>query len=300
MTVEAALSLLEGVVQEMYAQARRATAAGVKSRMRHRSDRSFDERALGYASFRDFLEDAQTRGLVAVHHGGVDVLVTPPDKQPPPVEPACVTDDTHDTDTTDAGPRRVQHHLWRTFVDWTPGLLRTYDRVEQQAFMLPVRPSPREPSENRARRQMLEEDGARFVSIDPIPFEVQLGWMHDFTDLQGSPIKEQLQLALGSQRPARDFTGQIRTAPALNNGWHRHLVDEVVGVITRWAEAHDLQVEIFVPLKGRTPTTSDVHSRPTSSTLRAVLHRAIDRMPEHELMAIKLPVGYLIETGDPR
>jgi hypothetical protein len=34
------------------------------------------------------------------------------------------------------------------------------------------------------------------------------------------------------------------------------------------------------------------------SALRAALHRAIDRMPEHELMALSLPVGYLIETRE--
>lgn len=298
MSTEDALSLLGAVVQESHARGRRTTAAALKARVRRRSLQEFDEKLLGFVSFRAFLREAQTRGIVALHAGEFDVFVTPPGASLPEPDPDS------GVEAGDAGagrtdpPRRIRSHLWRAFVDWSPGLQRFYDRVEREAFLLPARPSPREREEHRLRREMVAADAARFAAIEPIPFDQQLGWMHDFTDRQNSPIKEQLQLALGSERPARDFAAQISTIPTLSNAWHRHLVDQVGEVIKRWAASHHLNVEIFVPVSSPAPAP---HGAPESTAsdatqLRAILHRAIDRMPEQELMAISLPVGYLIDT----
>lgn len=178
-------------------------------------------------------------------------------------------------------------------------MLRFYDREERDAFTLPARPSPREQPEQRTRREEIGADPHRFIGIEPIAFDTQLGWMHGFTEEQPSPIREQLQLALASSRPARDFASVVRAAPALNDAWHRDLLREVTRVIEQWAQKHTVDVDIYVPTA--TPRAGSDGGRPrmaAGSALRAALHRAIDRMPEHELMALSLPVGYLIETRE--
>jgi len=297
LSTEDALKLLGAVVQESHERGRRTTAAALKAKLRRRSTHEFDEKLLGFVNFRAFLREAQARGIVALHQGEFDVLVTPPGTDPPEPDPQTTSSaGAHGTDRANA-PRRIRAHLWRAFVDWSPGLQRFYDRVEREAFLLPARPSPREQEEHRLRREIVASDPVRFAAIEPVPFEQQLGWMHDFTDQQQSPIKEQLQLALGSERPARDFAGQMSAIPALSNAWHRHLVQQVSEVIQRWAATHGLDVDIFVPQ--RTPVAAlraapQFGSRGTSS-LRVMLHRAIDQMPEQELMAISIPVGYLID-----
>lgn len=295
MSDSSALALLEELVSESYTLHRRVTAAALKARMRHRSDQQFDEKQLGFSTFRAFLQHAEARGKISLHPGGVDLLVTPPGGHPPqdqgPVSRRQRPPATH---------ARIQAHLWRAFVDWSPGTQRYFDQRDRQAFSLATRPSPREHGEQLARREAVDAEPHRFVKIDPIPFEQQLGWMHEFADRQPSPIKEQLQIALASERPARDFTAQVRAAPKLYDSWQRSLVDQVARAIEQWARTHHVKVDIFEPPPRPAPEIAQTKlPRATSepSDLRALLHRAIDRMPDHELAAISLPVGYLVEPS---
>lgn len=303
--VDEALDLLSAVVRESHEHGRGLTAASTKARMRHRSEQKFDEKLVGFASFRAFLAEAQARGRVTVHQGEFDLLITPPGAEPWAAAPSTRSRPGGAGGVVTTGaPRRIHWHLWRNFVDWTPGLERFYDRQEKEAFRLPARPSPRERGDKRALREALTADPARFVPIKPIPFEDQLGWMHEFTDQQHTPIKEQLQLALASERPARDFTAQVRGVPALSNAWHSYLVEQVSRVIERWATSQGVDTEIFepprTPVRASAPGGAHEDPRRGGSSLRAMLHRAIDRMPEHELMEISLPVGYLVETREQR
>lgn len=301
MEEDEAFGLLGEVVRQGHELGRRLTAAGVKVRMRGESP-GFDEKLLGYTNFRAFLEDACGRNVVATHTGGVDLLVTPAGAQPPDAEPATPQPALAVGGRSPAaGPSRVRRDLWKAFVDWTPGLMRLYDRQEDTAFTLPTRPGPRELPEHRERRDSVERDPGRFISIEPIPFDDQLRWMHEFAEMQEQPTKTQLQLALGSDRPARDFTGRIRNVPALREGWHGYLVDRVAKEIRRWADRHEIHPTVFGDEnKVGHAATPPPGAAPPASYLRAALHRAIDRMPEHELMAIKVPVGYLVDSPETR
>jgi hypothetical protein len=294
MNMESAFATLRSAVGEYYDAGRRITAAGLKGRLRQTSNQEFDEKQLGFATFRAFLSEAQARGEVALHPGAVDLFVTPPGTSLPEEQQPFNAITTRGSEALAGPPQRIRADLWRSFVDWTPGTQRYFDHKEGHAFSLPSRPSPKEQGTQRARREAIANDPSRFVKIDPIAFDDQLGWMHEFAGRQKSPIKEQLQLALASDRPARDFSAQVRSVPALANAWHRALVDRVGGVIERWSSAHGVRVDI----SESKPTLADSGSPSRQSALRSVLHRAIDRMPEHELAAISLPVGYIVDQDD--
>jgi hypothetical protein len=303
LTHEEALESLARTVERFHREGRIATAAGVKARMRSATHRDFDEVALGFATFRAFLKDAEGRRVVTLHKGAQDILVTPPGLTVPPEPIARLPERLPSAqghfgvDANDA--RRIRADLWKAFIDWSPGLQRLFDREEGRAFTLPTLPSPNEPSSQRARREVVARSPERFLGIEHIPFDDQLGWMHDFAGRQPPPIREQLQVALGSHKPVRDFTAQVRQVPALASAWNALRVQRVGEVIEKWARASAVELEIWqspAPQPGAStyPPSHRARSADDDDRLRSALHRAIDIMPPEELAAIRLPAGYVL------
>ncbi len=290
LTKEQANDLLRATVEEVRARSWQPAAAGVKSRMRQISDSAFDERLLGYSTFRAFLEDAERNGLVSLHRGKQDLLVTPPGTEPPP-QPAVRA--------RTAGGTRIRRDLWDAFVDWSPGQLRFYDRASERARVIPQTAGPREDASQRQLRERVLADPRNHIPISPIAFETQLAWMHEFASAQPPQILAELQLALTSDRPARDFTARVKAVPLLASAWHTHLVKLVAEVIEAWAAENQLAVDPMdrppaPPPKPAQRAAAEPGRSQDTTRLRTMLHRAIDQMPAHELATLKIPIGYLV------
>lgn len=292
MGLEQAFKLFADLVRENHLAGRRSYGASLKPQLKRQTDGAFDETAVGFASFGAFMKAAADRGLVELHKAphGPDSQAVPPNAQP-------IWDRSEDPNRDQ---HRVRHDLWASFVDWRPNMLRLYDRSAGTASMIsrrPRRPEPAPISEIRARYDARPSD---FVEISPAAFDTQLAWMRAFADDVGDTvIQTKLHAALQAEKPAREFAHAVTEDSEIARSWREQRVRHVVGEIRLWASRHGLKVDPFVE-----PTPAATERVPVDSDtgrvglLRAALHRAIDVMPESELLRISLPVEYML--GKPR
>jgi len=302
-----AFSLLGKLVLENYAANRRSYGASLKPELRRRTFDGFDERRLQFASFRRFLEAAKDADVIALHEPpkGPDLEATPPGKPSlahtsPAAKPIA-------EDATAPPPRkRIRHDLWKAFVDWDARWRRAYDQEQGTAVRFPAHPAPLERPESESLRRLVRDQPDRFIDIDPILFGRQLEWMQDFTQTVSDPgARSALNSALSDDRPVRAFSQELQANPQLRHQWNATKLAHVEGAIRQWAEGSGLKLEIHepAPVRGRgAARKADYSGQEVQAqrsveqlhSLRSLLHVAIDRMPEAELLQIRLPVEYLV------
>lgn len=290
-----AYKLLGVLVNENYSVGRRSYGASLKPELRRRTFGGFDEERLELGSFRRFLEAARSAGVIDIHPAprGPDLEATPPGKAPVAAAPIGV-----------ARSRRVRRDLWDAFVSWDEDWLRVYDTVAERAFRFPKHPVPLEPIESTSLRETVGKEPDRFIPIEPISFARQRDWMREFAASVSDPVaKSALEWALTSDRPVRDFTQALQSRNDLRVQWTIYRLVLVETVIRDWANAAGLAVEIHdaqqvedVPEpKDSLKSSIAREDGGRTSELRQLLHAAIDRMPESELLQLRLPVGYLVQ-----
>jgi hypothetical protein len=301
-----AFMLLARAVADLSQQGTPIKAAAVKPRMRQLSLSGFNEQDFNYESFRAFLEDAAERGVISLDtETHQDYLVTP---AAGPVRAAGIgAPQVIGIPRSGAAParpaeRRVRQDLWNAFVDWRKGLIRLYDRQTGQICMFTGEAVPGEPERTTAQRTAWREDPHRFVQIPPVTFNDQVGWMRAFAqDLHRSELNDVLRAGFDSDRPAAIFRSAIRAFPDVDRDWRNYLLAQVVARIKEWAAREHVDINPFspppAPALGRKiqerasqPNDGDSHA----AALRARLHAAIDAMPLHELLQLRIPVGYLL------
>ncbi len=277
--------VLQAAVRELLSSGRLTYAAAVKPRMQVLA--GFDEKSLGYDSFREFLKEAERLGYVKLWPApGGDSEVLLPD-QP-------------------AGPTRVgriRRDLWRAFVDWDPRLRRLFDPSSEAVRFIPRQPD--------AAGVADEEIGPRSpIEIEPISAEEQVRWMGQFVEsLSDSDVQASLRDALGGPTPLQAFVRRVR-ATGVGVSWSAELTRHVATVIEDWASSHGLELDIMdrteraVPRPATLSTqrldpqrvaTRRVLDEAVADLLRSKLHRAIDRMPLADLLRLPLPAEYLLD-----
>ncbi len=291
-----AFALLAALVSENYAVGRRSYGASLKPELRRRTFAGFDEERLHFASFRRFLEAAQSAGVIDVHPApkGPDLEATPLGQPPVLTSPE-----------RPERPRRVRRDLWEAFINWDEGWARVYDKDGEEAFRFPKDPVPLEPTESTRLRAAVGAHPDRFVPIEPISFHRQLEWMREFVPTVSDPVvKSGLELALTSEKPVRAFSRVLEARSDVLTRWKAHRLLKVGTEIQRWAAAAGINVEIHEsqPAKEEIARSEpsvaqavEVSHRDRAGELRELLHAAIDRMPEAELLQIRLPVGYIVQ-----
>lgn len=287
-----AFDLLAAVVEENYAEGRRSYGASLKPELRRRTHDGFMEARLGFSSFGEFLHAAKRAGRIMLYDAprGPDREATPPGKPPLAVADAAAG-------TTD----RVRGDLWDAFINWDEGWVRFYDREADRADRYPSAPVPLEPPRLADLRAQVENGGDRYVFIDPITFDEQCGWMAEFAASEAdATTRARLEEALRQDRPVRAFSQALSVLPEARARWRSRRVREVHRRIRAWADERDLDLEIFdhdakVSANDTVGTVAQASTSDRLSELRRLLHRAVDRMPEAELLALRLPVEYLIE-----
>jgi hypothetical protein len=287
---EAALRLLQSVVQDRLASGRRTHSAGLKPAMQRRSNEGFSEVRLGFATFRGFLEWAQEAGAVR--------LVPSPRGPDIEVYPAAPGQHGAEQIPERAGQRkRIRPDLWRSFVDWRQDWRRVFDRESQEARMFPREPHEVGDAPQHAElRAAVANDPHRFIEITPISQADQLAWMREFADAEiDSAVKEELTSGLQAVRPAAAFAGRLRQTPTALQRWNRWREQRVADVIQEWARSNQLDLAIYdeasaPPSAPRRLVVEDLDD----IALRTRLHEAIDRMPLAELLRLPIPLEYLI------
>lgn len=310
--------VLERAVQETAAGTQWPTASKIRLRMKELTYGGFNPDELGYKKFRDFLHAAEAAGHVSLHfdHPG-DVVVAKAGVSAPEAQSTRV---------------RIRRDLWQAALDWRSGVDYVFDLEAKKAVMLPSEQVLLEPERVRELRKRISDGDEALVRVPRVTIKMQLEWMNDHVGgLSPSPLRDLLLEALSSDKPAKHYAAILRDQPSAQNRWFNALSANVLAHLQAWKDSEprlsDLGLEAPnspvaigdvaetrpvppVPAQsadgsvGRVPRLftarlSDrvVRDRAVPSAeerLRALLHRAIDQMPESELRAIRIPAGYML------
>lgn len=291
----AAFELLREVVQEWHRTGRRAYGASLKPGLKQRTVDSFDEAALGFGSFKAFLVAAEQEGYVEMHPApsGPDVQVVPIGETPiePPIGGRHAA----------AGVTRIRDDLWKAWVDWDTSLIRYYDRDSDQAIRLPREETALDSPAIKEWRRALSHEPDHFTPIEPVGFEEQVGWMREFANRQPPEVKVALLSALDGPRPAGDFAAIVHHQARVAGAWRVERVRKVSERIRDFQREHGLDFLIDARPRVSRDAPTDHKSREGTRLpvderrLRVQLHGAIDAMPMSELLALRVPLEYLVE-----
>jgi hypothetical protein len=264
------------------------------------SDVGFDEKRLGFRSFRAFLEEAERAGYVRLRRApeGPDVDVLPVSAPAPA--------------TATASLQRIRGDLWSAFVDWRAGWSRHYDRETDSVGWLPVVESPDETASVVALRRAVRADGGRYVAIEPLDQDTTVSWMRDFVeDLEPGAARTAIEAALTSPRPIRAFVSAARESGAYER-WTLNRQERVRQRIDEWAATNGLEIDLTLERQpiGRPSPREGVSRRLASrgagvpgaslEDLRDRVCRAVQRMSRGELLRLAIPLEYVLDDDNRR
>jgi hypothetical protein len=293
---QAAFSILADIVQRWYAEGRRAYGASLKPEMRSLTSNAFDEKLLGFMTFKHFLLAAADQGLVDVHPApnSPDVQVVPKGKEPMGLRGGS------DRSSTASNIPRIREDLWKAFVDWNTAFERFYDRAHDVAHRIASAESAFDSPALKTLRQEKRTDTARFVPILPITFAEQVDWMRQFAAKQPPETRLHLMPAIESARPARDFSMTVRRSSDLAFAWQNERFQRVMERIDAWKSEHNVVVDIYAP----PATPPDRRERPVRASalslderrLRERIHGAIDAMSVAELLDLPIRLHHIVDV----
>jgi hypothetical protein len=289
-----AFNELATVVGSLIAEGRATRAAGVKARLLKRTDPPFDEKALGFATFRDFLRAAGAAGFVT------------------PIEPAAIGEDmnvllprptsANRVISVPAPGPRIREDLWDAFSRWDWDVLHLWDTQAQRAMRIPARARPNESTEQAALRAAWNATPSRFVTIDFVTPETLVSWAKEWvTSLDVGTISESLLHALDDDLPVRKFTDLVRQH-GLVGSWQAEYTRRMRGVIGTWRSAHGLQIDLTpasepprVERRRSSPTRVEVLELDVDK-IRNHVHSVVDQMTVGELLSLSVPLRLTLNS----
>jgi hypothetical protein len=267
--------------------------------MQARSGYTFSESELGFVTFREFLEAAAKAGVVETQLEGTHLRMHVPGVQPAPPR----LQGAHKS--RESSLVHIPPHFWTAFVDWTPGKRRLFDKVTQTAIVFPSNPAAHQSPDESARRELVSANPDRFVEIQPLTFETQVGWMKDFADTLPDPNDRRLAdlILENDPKPAYAFNVFLRRNQRMLAGWKKFRVDRALEAIRRWMNDHGVDPSVLDTSKlGSTgadtePTrVSDSPAQQKIDQVRLRVLAAVEKMPLAELLRLPIPVEYMIES----
>jgi len=292
---QAAFSILAEIVQRWYAEGRRAYGASLKPEMRSLTSNAFDEKSLGFLTFKHFLLAAADQGLVDVHPApnSPDVQVVPKGKEPMGQRSAP------DRFATAPHVLRIREDLWKAFVDWNTAFDRFYDRANDVAYRIASAESAFDTPALKALRQERRTDATRFIPIAAITFAEQVDWMRQFADKQPAETRLRLMPAIESSRPARDFSMAVRRSSDVAVAWQNERFQRVMERIDVWKAENDVVVDIYAPPAAPAARVERPARAPglslDESQLRGRIHTAIDAMSVAELLDLPIRLHHIVD-----
>ena len=300
-----AFNRLAELTTRLVDRGRSTRSAGVKPALQGLAA-DFDERRLGFRSFRAFLEAAEANGHITLRPvpGTPDVDVLPAGSLPVDLARGV------------GRPERIRPDLWSAFVDWRSHWERVYDRETHRVGWLPTVPSPDEAAPVARLRTAASDEPSRYVRIEPIQQDETLGWMTEFVRrLPYGTDRQMLEDALTNARPIRAFVIAVKRS-GVKDAWGKERLEHVRTHIASWAEANDLELDFVTE---REPLTAppelrishatrrpvaDARHRPATSgpvsvdDLRDRVCRAVQAMSRAELLRLAIPLEYIVDEVD--
>jgi hypothetical protein len=301
-----AFDALVRVVSRLRTMGKSHRAASVKPDLRVETAYRFDERALGFPSFRAFLVAAEQANRIVLRPApsGPDVDVYLAGEQAP-LAPRPI-DTLHYPE--------IRPDLWKNFVDWSPGWIRLYDRETGTAIRFPDKEIVGDDPDYDRLRALFRSQPDRFVPITPIDVRTTLDWMQQFArSFPDGPTRSVLEAGLLEPRPLREFTQAVRQRD-LYGEWNLFRSDRLRTVILDWAAQHALDIDLDATSategigaafrkaaseEGPTPAAAPGHPPlPASAAveeLRGWAHRIIDRMDAAQLLRLPATLEQLLQ-----
>lgn len=283
---EQAFRALQQAVVSLHARGKRTYIQGVKPEVQRRND-GFDERALGYESFGALVRAAERAGWVTTRRVDGQVELAVPDADGLAAVPS-------------RAPARVRKDMWDALVNWDPERRHFYDR--ETGAVLPADQLEGAVPEQAPTGAIPAP--ARYVELPGLTQEEQRAWATEFVDAHANHrlapfLKDALQRP---EEPLKAFFRLVRFDPALHSRWKEERRMRVGERAAAWADEHDLNVDLWgsKPAAITTPPMYQGHAdaAPSETALyRQAIHQAVDRMPLQELLALRIPIGYLRDTG---
>lgn len=305
-----AFELVAQIVRDWRQAGRKTTSAGVKSAMMA-DPGGFDEKALGYADFADFLNAAHSESYIdKFRQSSGHWMITLPGESL-----AGAAGDLSPLLASRSGATlRIRPEVWGAVVDWRVQHRRLWDTQEQRAFYYPV---------DGDGRPAWEGEPSRFHELAAVTQEQQIAWMRSFAEGFPAPQRDLLSAALTSGSPVGAFRRALEKL-TLQSRWRDELHKRVNAHVMQWAEANSVPAAALTvkPLparaagdglaqggRGPQPNTTSRFAEPrplrpsspdyarggdAAAELRTRLHLIIDRMPLDELASLPVRAEYLL------
>lgn len=315
---DAAMRTLVDLVAKWREAGRKTLAAGLKPGLQQAIP-GFSETELGYPTFRAFVMAAEERGLVKSHlrSDGHTLVLLPHEllveEAPRPAAARPGTGAAAKGTEKPAGrgaapprpPSRLRPEVWGTFIDWHEQHRRLWDRQTSRCFAYPT---------GADGRPAWEGEPDRFVEVDPVGQNTQIGWMREWAEARPEPSRSQLLAALADNAPRGQFRRDLVRLAAVAD-WRAELQRRVLAHATAWAHSNSVSFDKL--LDHRQPEPRPVAATPAAAPaataapcaaapggaagtdgerLRALVHRAVDRMTLAELMSLPLRAEHLLDT----
>lgn len=147
----------------------------------------------------------------------------------------------------------------------------------------------------------LAAEPERYLAVPPIPEADIRKFATAFVqELPEKATRERLAATLEREHWFTDFTRQTATV-GLNELWLERHRGFVIGRAREWLEAHGLKADRFITAK-HAPAAEKDQARAVApgrqlrapSAVRKLVHSAIDRMTDDELLNLTIPLKYII------
>jgi hypothetical protein len=241
-----------------------------------RGEDRFNERALGFRKFSDFLESQPLRWTIERSQNGGDILVrTAPTAKLRPVS----------TITAPTNAATFRNDVWQAFVNPDPKRKRflSLNDLTVKHFVAGDLDSP--------KLHLINASPQNFAEINPVDRTSQTTWMKEFLD--GLPLqlrdRAPIEAMIGVEYTSSINVAFTRALGSHGNAWRRYRTDRIATLIDQWAEKAGLS-----PASLRKPAdlaqTGDPASRPPKTPdVRTKIHKLMELVSEDDLERLILP-----------
>lgn len=222
----------------------------------------FDERALGYPKFTEYLEKVHG-DLVSIERSGeagdVQVFLKRSSTLSLTVALGAAT---HAAPTT---TRAIRTAVWQAFANPDPLRKRFFDTDGKVVHYLE--------GSNSDAQQIVEASPHLYVAIPPIAQATQSGWMKEFLENLSVNAVEKSLLEQMVTEPYSSTLNATFTRALGNHGqaWSRFRTERVTSIIQSWAHDNRVASELLYTRSAEPPNTEVSSAATTTSTATAAL-----------------------------
>ncbi len=271
--LQSSYDLLRKVVHDLYSR-RHSPVPGATAKAQLIAEAGslgfdFNERWLGFPSFRDYVRTAP--GIAVQTCLGSDMLLAP----------------SNATDTLSAYAASlpiVRRDFWRAFISFpVANTVRLYDPDEDKIFY-----------EVATTSRKGEE-------VAPITREEHLDWRRSFASEQPDATQDELVHALSSGGASvfSEFARRLRENPPVMHAWNRYFQKKVTDRVIEWAGAHGVGEDRWssgISEDNRIGTAGGQAIGTQVLGRRAELYNFFDDLPLEDLLQLRVPLDWVLKV----